>query len=155
MESIADKVLKTVEPAIEAEGYTLVDMELGREGGQCILRIFIDKAEGGITHEDCERVSTLVSPMLDVENVIEERYFLEVSSPGINRRIKKKADFERFAGMKVKIFLRSPVDGHKKVTGIIESVESDEVVIRNEKAGSENVKRVPLAAIGRANLQIL
>jgi ribosome maturation factor RimP len=155
MESTAYKVLKIVEPAIEAEGYNLVDMEFGQDGGRCILRIFIDKTEGGITHEDCEKVSSLVSPMLDVENVMEERYFLEVSSPGINRRIRKKADFERFAGTKVKIFLRSPVGGHKKITGIIEGVENDEVVIRSEKPDSENVKRVPLAAIGRANLQIL
>lgn len=155
MESTADRVSKIVEPAIEAESYTLVDLEFTREGGQWILRLFIDKAEGGITIEDCERVSHLVSPMLDVEDAIKERYFLEVSSPGINRRIRKKADFERFAGTKVKIFLRSHTGGHKKVTGVIEGVDNDEVVIRSEKPGLQNVRRVPLAAIGRANLQIL
>jgi len=158
MESIgstSERIGSIVEPALEAEGYILVDLEFRREGRAWILRLFIDKPEGGITLEDCQKASILLSPLLDVEDVIEGRYYMEVSSPGINRRIRKKADFERFAGTKVKIQLRSPIDGRKKITGIIEGVEGDKVFIRNENAGASKLSRVPLAVIARANLQIM
>jgi ribosome maturation factor RimP len=144
-----------VEPALEAEGYTLVDLEYRREGSSWVLRLFIDRPEGGVTLDDCQKASRLLGPILDVEDIIESRYFMEVSSPGINRRIRKKADFERFAGTKVKIQLRSPVDGRRKITGIIAGVEGNKVFIQNERAGSRELSRVPLAAINRANLQII
>ena len=158
MESIgstAERIASIVEPALEAEGYILVDLEFRREGRAWILRLFIDKPDGGITLDDCQKASLFLSPILDVEDVIENRYFMEVSSPGINRRIKKKADFEKFAGSKVKMHLRSPVDGRRKITGIIEGVEGDKVFIRNESAGVKELCRVPLVAITRANLQIM
>jgi ribosome maturation factor RimP len=155
MESTAEMVARVVEPAIESEGYSLVDLELKRDGGTRVLRLFIDKPEGGITLDDCQKVSHLLSPMLDIEDVVEGRYFLEISSPGINRRIKKRADFERFAGSKVKIHVRSPVDGRRKITGIIEGVEGGSVIIRHECPGSKGLSRVPFAAISRANLQII
>ncbi|UCD58771.1 MAG: ribosome maturation factor RimP [Candidatus Hydrogenedentota bacterium] len=155
MESTAEMVVRVVERAIESEGYSLVDLELKRDGGTQVLRLFIDKPEGGITLDDCQKVSHLLSPMLDIEDVVEGRYFLEISSPGINRRIKKRADFERFAGSKVKIHVRSPIDGRRKITGIIEGVEGESVIIRHERPGSKGLSRVPFAAISRANLQII
>jgi ribosome maturation factor RimP len=155
MSSIDDKAARIVEPAVEAEGYALVDMEFRREAGGEVLRLFIDKPGGGITLDDCQKVSELLSPLLDVENIVEGRYFLEVSSPGINRRIKKKADFETFAGSKVKIHVRSPVDGRRKITGTIEGVEGGDVVVRDERPGSQKLSKVPLASITRANLQVI
>jgi ribosome maturation factor RimP len=119
------------------------------------LRLFLDKPGGSVTLDDCEKVSHLLSPVLDVENIIEGRYFLEVSSPGINRRIKKKADFERFIGSKVKMQLRFPVNGQRKMTGIIEGVEGEEIVIRGGSPEADQPKRVPLASIDRANLQVI
>jgi len=153
--SVGKKIAGIVEPALEAEGYTLVDLEFRREGGAWVLRLFIDKPDGGITLDDCQKASQLLSPILDVEDIIADRYFMEVSSPGINRRIRKKIDFERFAGTKVKIQLRSPVDGRRKITGIIAGVEGNNVFIRNECTGSQELSPVPLAAITRANLQIM
>jgi len=135
MESIAERVAEVAEPAIQAEGYLLVDVEFISSAAGGTLRLFIDKPEGAISLTDCEQVSRLVSPLLDVENVIEGRYFLEVSSPGINRRIRKKTDFEKYAGSKVKIYLRSPQDGRKKITGIIEGVEGDDVVLSENQIG--------------------
>ncbi len=155
MEPIVDRIARVVEPAIEAEGYHLVDLEYRGDGGSGVLRLFIDRPEGGVTLEDCEKISQLVSPMLDVENIIQGRYFLEVSSPGINRRIRKKADFERFIGSKVKIHVSPPVEGHKSITGVIESVEAEEVLVKDERAGSQKVARVPLGRITRANLQVI
>jgi ribosome maturation factor RimP len=155
MESLSERVTHVVEPAIEAEGYALVDVELKGEGGGRVLRLFIDKPDGSITLDDCQAVSELVNPILDVENVVEGRYYLEVSSPGINRRIKKQADFERFIGNKVKIHLLSPVNGRRKVTGVIEDVKDGEVIVQSGRSATEEPSRVPLAAIDRANLQVL
>lgn len=146
-----------MEPAIEAEGYALVDVELKGGAGGRVLRLFIDRPDGerGITLGDCQRVSKLLSPLLDVEDVVEGRYYLEVSSPGVNRRIRKKEDFERFAGSKVRIRTRSPVDGRRKFSGTIDGVEGADVLVRAEVSGSEQTSRIPLAAIEKANLQVL
>ena len=156
MESIAERVTQIVEPAIEAEGYTLVDVEIkGAEGGR-VLRFFIDKPDGGITAGNCQQVSRLLGPMLDVENIVEGRYYLEVSSPGVNRRIKKREDFERFIGSRVKIQTRSPVDGRRKFTGAIEGVDGGDVVVSGDASGGKTlISRIPLAAIDRANLQVM
>ncbi|GAB4341057.1 MAG: ribosome maturation factor RimP [Candidatus Abyssubacteria bacterium] len=154
MNSIEERVAAAIESLIEAEGYYLVDLEYKQSRGSAILRLFIDKPEGGVSIDDCQRVSELLSPVLDVENIIERRYYLEVSSPGINRRIRKKADFERFAGTKVRIHLRSPLGGRRKITGVIDGVEDDEVVISEERSDGAQRHRVPLAAIDHANLQV-
>lgn len=155
MELVAERAVRVLEPLVEAEGYDLVDLEYRREGGRGVLRLFIDKPGGSVTLDDCQTVSEFLSPVLDVENIIEGRYFLEVSSPGINRRIKKKADFERFIGSKVKMQLRIPVNGQRKVTGIIEGVEGEEIVIRGGSPEAESLKKVPLVSIDRANLQVI
>lgn len=154
MESTCERVAQVVEPAIEAEGYVLVDVELKGGGGRT-LRLFVDKPDEGMTLEDCQRVSKLLSPLLDVEDVVEGRYFLEVSSPGVNRRIRKREDFERFTGSKVKILTRSPVDGRRKFTGTIEGVENREVLVRTGSSKAEQTYSIPLAAIETANLQVL
>jgi ribosome maturation factor RimP len=155
MESTCEKIAQAVEPAIEAEGYELVDVELKGGPGGRTLRLFIDRPDVGITVDDCSVVSRLVSPMLDVEEIVEGRYFLEVSSPGVNRRVRKKKDFERFAGEKVRIETLSPVDGRRKFTGTIEGVEKDEVQIRTGSSKSGRTYSIPLVAIGKANLKAL
>lgn len=155
MESTCERVAQVIEPAIEDEGYELVDIELKGGPGGRTLRLFIDRPDGDITVDDCSLVSRLVNPLLDVEDVVEGRYFLEVSSPGVNRRVRKKEDFERFAGNKVRIETRSPVDGRRKFTGTIEGVENGEVIVRTGSSKSGRTYSIPLAAIGKANLQVL
>ncbi len=155
MESTAERVAQVVEFAVEAEGYALVDVEIKGGSGGRVLRLFIDKPGEGITLGDCQRVSRLLGPMLDVENIIEGRYYLEVSSPGVNRRIRKREDFEKFVGSKVKIHTHSPVDGRRKFTGVIEGVEKGDIIVRSESSGTDSVSRVPLAAIDKANLQVI
>lgn len=155
MDSTTERIVQLVQPAIEAEGYALVDVELKGKGGSRVLRLFIDKAQGGITLDDCQNVSEFLSPMLDVEDIIEGRYYLEISSPGINRRIKKKADFERFTGNKVRIQMRSPLDGRWQMTGTLKGVEDNDVLVRDDHSGSEGISRVPLDAIEKANLQVI
>jgi ribosome maturation factor RimP len=155
MESTCEKIAQALEPAIKAEGYELVDIELKGEPGSRTLRLFIDRPDVGITVDDCGLVSRLVSPLLDVEDIVDGRYFLEVSSPGINRRVRKKEDFERFVGEKVRIETLSPVEGRRKFTGTIEGVENDEAIIRTGSSKSGRIYSIPLVAIGKANLKAL
>src|SRR5579872_2158079 len=101
-----ETLLKLLEPAIEALGYELVELEFPPH----LLRIYIDR-EGGVTVDDCEKVSRQVSAVLDVEDPIAGAYTLEVSSQGLDRPLRKEADYTRFAGGRVKLELALPKDG--------------------------------------------
>src|SRR5688572_21219200 len=100
--TVVEKVRELATPAIESAAYELVDVEWRREFGSWILRVFID-GPGGITHEDCERVSRELSALLDVHDVIPQAYNLEVSSPGLNRPLRTAEHFKRFTGQKAKV----------------------------------------------------
>ncbi len=110
-------VAKLVETTLAGMGYELVDLEMSGRG---LMRIFMDKPEG-ITLEDCERVSNQLLRLFAVENVAYER--LEVSSPGLDRALKKEADFVRFAGHKVQLKVRVPMQNRKNFVGIIGEVK--------------------------------
>src|SRR5450631_133132 len=107
------EVAKLVETTLTGLGYELVDLELSARG---LLRVFMDKPEG-ISLQDCERVSHQLTRLFTVEGVNFER--LEISSPGLDRPIKKQADFIRFRGQKVQLKLRMPINGRKNFVGIL------------------------------------
>ena len=109
-------VVKLVETTVSGLGYELVDFE---RSGRGMLRVFIDKP-GGISLDDCQTVSNQLTRLFPVENIVYER--LEVSSPGLDRPLKKEADFVRFAGEKVQLKLRMPLAGRKNFTGVIGAV---------------------------------
>ncbi|MCL4721054.1 MAG: ribosome maturation factor RimP [Gammaproteobacteria bacterium] len=113
-----DKLVALLEPAIEALGYELVDLELNLGGRNAVLRLFIDRPEG-IRVEDCEAVSRQVSAVLDVEDPIRRDYALEVSSPGLDRKLVKPAHFDRFAGQAVQGRLRQMREGRRRFTGTL------------------------------------
>ncbi len=138
-----ETLLKLLEPAIEALGYELVELEFPPH----LLRIYIDR-EGGVTVDDCEAVSRQVSAVLDVEDPIPGAYTLEVSSPGLDRPLRKEADFVRFAGEQVKLELALPKDGRRRYTGTLKRCEAGEVTV--EVDGVEHT--LPLADIGKARL---
>jgi len=140
VEEIADSLLKD-------EGLELVDLEYRREGRRWVLRLFIDK-EGGVTVEDCAAVSRELGDILDAKDAVPEAYVLEVSSPGLNRRVRKKADFSRFAGRKVEVRLTAPQDGRRKIVGNILGVEGEAVVV----AAPESTYSIALEDIARATL---
>jgi ribosome maturation factor RimP len=135
------------ESLVVSEGMELVDLEYRREGPRWMLRLFIDK-EGGVTVDDCARISRELGDLLDVKDLIPQAYVLEVSSPGLNRRIRKKKDFSRFAGKKVQLLLVSPKDGRRKIVGDLVGVEGEEVVV----TGTEGRFSVALEDIAKANL---
>ena len=135
-------VAKLVETTLAGMGYELVDLEMSGRG---LMRVFMDKPEG-ISVEDCERVSNQLVRLFTVENVAYER--LEVSSPGLDRALKKEADFVRFSGQKAQIKLRVPMEGRKNFVGILGEVKNG--VVQMDVDGS--LVTIELSNIDKARL---
>lgn len=104
-----------LEPPLQALGFELVDLE-ARTGGDGLLRLFIDR-EPSVTLEDCEFVSQQIGALLDVEDPLPGHYVLEVSSPGLDRRLRTPGHFARFAGLTIRVELKAPLDGRKRFKG--------------------------------------
>lgn len=138
------RVRHLIEPAVERLGFDLVAVEWSGR----ILRVSID-APGGVDADDCARVSEQVSPMLDAEDPIASRYTLEVSSPGIDRPVQRRVDFERFKGYRCKLQLAEGPP-RRRYTGTLGPVDGDELVILVD--GAEH--RVPLDLVERAHLSL-
>ncbi|MDO5675021.1 MAG: ribosome maturation factor RimP [bacterium] len=115
-------------PLLTDLGMELVEIQFRREGQGWVLRLFIDK-QGGITVDDCAGVSREISAYLEVEDCIDHAYVLEVSSPGLERPLKRPQDFTRFAGRKVRIKLRQDSGMGKVLVGTLQGLEGDEVVL--------------------------
>lgn len=118
-------------PVVESMGYELVGTEFTTQGRRGVLRVYIDK-EDGITVDDCGKVSYQLSGLLDVEDPVPGAYNLEVSSPGLDRPLFKAADYERFAGERVKIRLHAPMNGRRKQAGVLKGMEDDKVLLDTE-----------------------
>ncbi|MGA2778950.1 MAG: ribosome maturation factor RimP [Steroidobacteraceae bacterium] len=148
-----DALMRLLEPAIEALAYELVDIEFAREGRGGVLRIFIDRnaadGDAAITVDDCARVSHAVSEVLEAEDPIKGHYTLEVSSPGFDRILRKKAHFERFVGAQVFVELKLPQDGRRRFAGALKAIENDSIVVVVD--GKEH--RLPMERIQKARLR--
>jgi ribosome maturation factor RimP len=115
---IAQLVTNLIEPVLVAEGLELVDVEYKKEGKSWTLRVFIDKEEG-VTVEDCQKISRLTGDLIEVEEAIKTPFNLEVSSPGLNRSLKREKDFLRFKGKRIRVHSLSPIDDRRKFIGIL------------------------------------
>jgi ribosome maturation factor RimP len=124
----SDELAKLLEPTVEGLGYELSDLQAKIGGQNGVLRLFIDKA-GGISLEDCEKVSLAVSALLDVEDPLPGKYRLEVSSPGADRTLTKLAHFERFMGEAVKVQMRFPIEGRRRFRGKLVSADDENIVV--------------------------
>lgn len=132
--AIDRRLAEIVGPVIEGLGFELVRIRL--MGGRTrILQIMADRPEGGIVVEDCARISTAVSAVLDVEDPIEDNYVLEVSSPGIDRPLTRLKDFDMWAGYEARIETTELIDGRRRFKGELAGTEGDEVLIEIEEAG--------------------
>ncbi len=127
---IEDIAAEIALPIVEKYKFELVDVEYLKEGSNWYLRIFIDK-EGGITIDDCQHVSEELSDVLDKVDPISQSYFLEVSSPGIDRPLKKEKDFEKFKGEQVEVKLFQPVEGRKVFEGELMGLKNNIISIEN------------------------
>lgn len=128
MAKIEENVERLIESKIQELGYVLYDVEYVKEGKDFYLRVYIDK-DSGISLEDCELVSNSINEMLDSADYIKEQYFLEVSSPGIERVLKKDKHLKNNIGVKVQIKLFKPYEGKKQYEGILEGYSEDFVEI--------------------------
>ena len=135
-ETYESKTEELLLPILAKVGFDLWDVEYVKEGGEYYLRAYIDK-EGGITIDDCVSVSRELSDLLDEKDFIEEAYILEVSSPGLNRTLKKEKEFLRCIGRDVDVKTYKPVDGMKDFTGILRSYDAGDITI--ETADGEKV----------------
>lgn len=116
--TIVEQVLDLTEPILDGIGFELVDVEYLMERGRWVLRLYID-TEKGVTLDDCARVSREMGDVMDVHDVIPHRYVLEVSSPGLNRPLRKERDFARVVGKRVKVRTTVPIQGRRNFTGLL------------------------------------
>ena len=145
-ETIESRAEELLLPILAGLSFELVDVEFVKEGSSRYLRAYIDK-EGGITVDDCETVSRAFEKELDRENLIEDAYILEVSSPGLTRPLKKERDFERSIGKLLEIRTFRPVEKEKEFYGILRSYDDNSVTIETEEGGSMTFARADLALI--------
>jgi ribosome maturation factor RimP len=152
-EQIHKRVREVAEPILAREGYELVDVMYGSEAGQWILRLTIDRVGGRIGIEDCQRASEAVETALDVEELVEHAYSLEVSSPGINRPLTRPEHFKRYVGSKVRIkTVESLFDPPRKnFLGELVAFQSEEAEVDVPGAGRF---RIPFSKIVKANLEV-
>ena len=146
---VTQLVTEFIEPILLAKGLELVDVEFKKEGKTWVLRIFIDK-KSGVTLEDCQNVSCLAGDLIEVEDIIESIYTLEVSSPGLNRVLKKEKDFIKFIGKKICIQCHAPLNGRKKFIGNL--TDFKEQTIHLNVDGKPHA--ITLNRVAKANLVI-
>ncbi len=154
-----DALMRLLEPPIEALGFELIDVEFAREGRGGVLRIYIDRGAGGdhraagdqamITVDDCAAASHAVSRVLETEDPIKGHYTLEVSSPGFDRILRKRAHFERFIGERIFAELKVPIEGRRRFVGVLKSVVGDGIVVEVDGQAHE----LPLERIQKARLR--
>lgn len=137
-------LFELLEPTLTGMGYELVEVEQPSSGK--LLRVFVDKQDGGITLEDCVAISNHLAQLLAVENVAYSR--LEVSSPGLDRPLKKKADFFRYQGEMVRVRLRLSCDGQKNFVGKLHAVQDDVLTLEIEG----ELRQIQLGNVDRARL---
>jgi len=149
-DSIAERVQELAERVAIDHGLELVHAEVAGPENKPIVRVFIDKPHG-VTHDDCSDVSLHLGTILDVEDFIHASYTLEVSSPGLERGLYKRADYERFAGSDAKLKTRQPIEGQRNFRGRILGVDESDVLFEDRTNGRV---RIPFDIITKANLEV-
>ena len=145
---LIEKIEELVKPIVSELLYELYYVEYTKENGEFYLRIYIDKEEGRISLNDCEAVSRRVSEILDVKDPIQDAYYLEVSSPGLNRGLYKEEHFKKFIGREVLIKLTSTINEVKSVKGILKAVLEENIIVE-----AETEVEIPMNKIKYANLE--
>ena len=144
-----ERVRRLIQDTVESQGYELVDAELKGGGKNSILQIFVDRP-AGISHHDCELISEQVGTVLDVEDLIPSSYTLEVSSPGLERKLVKESDYTRFDGKLARIQTRIPLNQQKVFRGRLQGLHDGKVRLELPKGG---LLEIPLDVIQEARLE--
>ncbi len=148
-QSLQDRLHALLEPVVEDFALELVELQFRREAAGWVLRLVIDSAQG-VSLEDCANLSREVGHILEVEDPIEQAYNLEVSSPGLDRPLKKEKDFLRCSGKKAKVVLREPMAGQNVFVGLIDGFLDGSILL----ATGEEVLRIPLTVVKKARLVV-
>jgi ribosome maturation factor RimP len=149
----AARVAAIVEPVAADLGLRLVRVKITAQNG-CTVQIMAERPDGTLAIQDCERLSRALSPVLDLEEPVPGAYNLEISSPGIDRPLVRRVDFERWAGYEAKIEMALPLDGRKRFRGRLRGLEADMALLElpDVKEGVDPLVRLPLADLGEARL---
>lgn len=153
-QSIKKLVAEETSEFFDKNGYELYNVEFVKEGSDWFLRVYIDMIDPDryVGTEDCEKVSRYLSDMLDKKDPVSQSYYLEVSSPGMDRTLLKDADFERYAGKRVGLSLYKAMNGQKKLEGILKGLEGDEIVITDD---AENILRLQKKQVAKTKLVVV
>ena len=152
---IKDLVADELAGFLEENGYELYNVEFIKEGKDWFLRVYIDRvddSQGGISTDDCKKVSRYLSTRMDELDPIEQNYYLEVSSPGMDRALIKDSDYVRFAGRFVDVTLYQGIDGKKSFFGKLDGVKDGNLVIIDEK---ENRIEIPMEKVAKTKLAVI
>lgn len=148
LKRVIEKVTAIAEPLLDAEGMELVDIEYRREQMGWVLRLFIDK-EQGITLDDCTNINRELGNLLDVKDPVPHSYHLEISSPGLNRPLKKEKDFLQFKGKKVRIKTAHPIGNRKNFVGILSDYKAGTIYVSTDQGSFV----IPYEEVVKANLE--
>ncbi len=152
---IKDLIAETLAEFLETNGYELYNVEFLKEGKDWFLRVYIDHADdsqGGISTDDCEKVSRYLSERLDETDPIEQNYYLEVSSPGMDRALIKDSDYVRYAGQFVDVALYQSIDGKKTFFGKLFGIQDGNLVIIDDK---DNKIEIPMEKVAKTKLAVI
>ena len=147
IDALVNEIYEMVNPIAEELNYDIYHIEYVKENGEFYLRIYIEK-DGGITLSDCEALSRRVSDLMDEKDPIKDPYFLEVSSPGLNRTLFTENHYKRFIGREVMVRFTKSIDGKKNVKGILKEVNDDSIVVE-----AENLMNIHKDKIKSANIE--
>src|SRR5579864_168012 len=148
---LSARVASIAEPVIEQLGYRLVRVKVSAADG-CTVQIMAERPDGTMVVEDCETISRALSPVFDMTDPVDRAYRLEISSPGIDRPLVRKSDFDRYAGNLVKIETEIPIDGRKRFRGELLGTQGEAARLRHEEAGEEAEVLLPIEEISEARL---
>lgn len=148
--SVVKRVWEVTEPLITHEGLEIVDIDYQLEGRGMMLRFYLDRTTGGVTLDDLAPLSRRIGDVLDVHDVVPGRYVLEVSSPGINRRLRQPDHFRRYIGQRIRVRVVAPLAGRKSFVGDLQSVADEGIVVA---LGNDEAQFIPFDDIARANYE--
>ncbi|MCI2802464.1 ribosome maturation factor RimP [Staphylococcus pettenkoferi] len=154
MSKIAEKVEPLIQPVLEELNFELVDIEFTKEGKDHFLRVSIDKP-GGVDLNDCTVASEKISEVMDEEDPIAQAYYLDVSSPGAERPIKKEQDFQNAVNQPIYVSLYAPIEGEKEWLGILEAVEKDTITMQVKEKSKKRSIEIPRDKIAKARHAVM
>jgi ribosome maturation factor RimP len=154
MSTLPERILSEIEKIVTSEGLELVHVEYKKQGRGYLLRIDIDKEEGGVNVEHCELVSHQVSTFLDVDDVVPVEYELQVSSPGLDRKFYKDSDYQKFTGRLIRVKTRAAIRGLHVIVGHLKSFDGETVVVTDPVMKKDADYAIPVAQIKETRLEV-